>query len=226
VSQAPVTPAQPSVHGVGAPLEKTTLATLRVLAAVPVPVGLQDLHAKAVAALAPSESGSTDCGGTESVPSISEEDVTSTCSSQKVPADLSGTWVLDRVEGDFEALMADAGVPWAIRKLAKGAGYGAGMVRHVIRHEGDWLDVIFNVRPGKTEHMRVKMGLEEQSTANEDGTPIVVHPRWEGDALVVTGKGQDGSPMQATRRYMADQELVCESQTSTGVAVKRFFTRV
>jgi hypothetical protein len=130
------------------------------------------------------------------------------------------------VEGDFEALMADAGVSWTVRKLAKGAGYGAGMVRHDIRLEGDRLAIVFKTRPGKIDELAVRLGVADQGTLNEDGTPIRVFPRWEGDALCMSGTQEDtGATMQSTRRYLVGEELVCESMTSTGLVVKRFFTR-
>ncbi|CAK0834246.1 unnamed protein product, partial [Prorocentrum cordatum] len=163
-----------------------------------------------------------------SSPRASESGSTAATSSagDEAPVDLSGSWVLNRVEGDFEALMVDAGVSWTVRKLAQGAGYGAGIVRHEIKQDGDQLEIIFKTRPGKTDRMTVRIDGCVQGTTNEDGTPVEVRPRWEGLGLCMSGSQPSGSPMQPTRRYLVGQELVCECSTSKGAMVaKRIFTR-
>jgi hypothetical protein len=130
------------------------------------------------------------------------------------------------VEGDFEALMVDAGVSWTVRKLAQGAGYGAGIVRHEIKQDGDQLEILFKTRPGKADRMAVRIDGCVQRTTNEDGVSVEVRPRWEGLAMCMSGSQPDGSPMQPTKRYFSGQELVCECSTSKGVMVaKRIFTR-
>merc|ERR1712232_576296 len=53
-------------------------------------------------------------------------------SEELVEPDFSGRWVLNRVEGDMEAIMVDAGVSWATRKKAKTFAWGAKMVYFVI----------------------------------------------------------------------------------------------
>jgi len=163
-----------------------------------------------------------------SSPRASESGSTAATSSagDEAPVDLSGSWVLKTVEGDFEALMLDAGVSWAVRKLAQGAGYGAGIVRHEIRQDGGQLEILFKTLPGKTDRMAVRIDGCAQSTTNEDSAPVEVRPRWEGLALCMSGSQPDGTPMQPTKRYLAGQELVCECSTSNGVvAAKRIFTR-
>jgi len=139
---------------------------------------------------------------------------------------MSGHWVLSRVEGDFEALMIDAGVGWALRKMAKSMNYGAGIVTHDIEQEGNSLVIEFNNGPGQvTSTMRLAVGGGGQSTANEDGAPIVVDPRWEGQCLVITGRAADGSAMRPGKRFVSGQEMVCESTTSSGDVVRRYFAR-
>jgi len=142
------------------------------------------------------------------------------------PVDLSGRWVLSRVEGDFEALMIDVGVSWAMRKMAKSMNYGAGLVTHSIEQEGNSLVIEFKNGPGQaTSAMRLAVGGGNQSTANEDGAPIVVEPRWEGRCLVVAGLAADGSAVRPSKRFVTGQEMVCESTTSSGDVVRRYFAR-
>lgn len=147
-------------------------------------------------------------------------------SSSAPPVDMSGQWVLSRVEGDFEALMIDAGVSWALRKMAKSMNYGAGLVTHSIEQEGNSLVIECNNGPGQaTGTMRLAVGGGSQSTANEDGAPIVVEPRWDGRCLVVAGRAADGSALRPLKRFVSGQEMVCESATSSGDVARRYFAR-
>lgn len=151
----------------------------------------------------------------------------SSSKSSSAPVDLSGNWLLSRVEGDFEALMADAGVSWALRKLAKSMNYGAGLVSQTVEQEGSSLVITFNNGPGQpTNVMRLNVGSGLQIANNEDGSCITVDPRWEDQCLYMSGKSAGGTDMQPTKRYLSGQEMVCESTTSTGIVVRRFFSRI
>lgn len=139
---------------------------------------------------------------------------------------MSGQWVLSRVEGDFEALMIDAGVSWAVRKMAKSMNYGAGLVTHNIEQDGNSLVIEVNNGPGQaTSTMRLAVGGGCQSTDNEDGAPIVVDPRWEGRCLLIVGRAADGSAVRPLKRFVSGEEMVCESTTSSGDVVRRYFAR-
>jgi hypothetical protein len=123
--------------------------------------------------------------------------------------------------------MADAGVSWTVRKLAKSWNYGVGVVSLKVEQEGSSLVLKFHNGPGQGENvMRLEVGGGQQSTINEDGSNITVTPRWEDQALIVTGRAEGGSALQPTKRWISWEELVCESRTSTGVVVRRYFERV
>jgi len=148
------------------------------------------------------------------------------CPSSAPPVDVSGRWVLNRVEGDFDGLMADAGVSWATRRLAKSFNYGAGLVSQTIEQEGDSVVIVFQNGPGQAAHtMRLSVGGGRQSTDNEDGTRVAIEPVWQDKSLLIPGQNADGSTMQTTRRFLSGQEMVCESLTSKGCVVRRYFAR-
>jgi len=153
-------------------------------------------------------------------------DVGSSSSSSAAPADFSGSWVLNRVEGDFEALMADAGVSWAIRKMAKSMNYGAGLVTQTVEQDGNSLAITFQNGPGQAPSvMRLVVGGGVQTTSNEDGSDVTLQPRWEDHSLCLTGKTASGSNLQPARRFLSGEEMVIESRTSQGLAVRRYFAK-
>lgn len=140
--------------------------------------------------------------------------------------DFTGTWVFRHHEGDFEAMMMDAGTHWTIRKMARAANFGAGMVTQVVQHSGD--DLVVEFRAGTSTHvMKVRIGDGEQETVAEDGDAVRVRAFWEegNGVLVVEGvKAKDGSAIQRTRRYMVGEEMVHETETSKGEIIKRFYS--
>jgi len=136
-----------------------------------------------------------------------------------------GTWNFRRVEGDFEALMVDAGVNWVIRQMAHQSNYGIGLAWQQIQQEGDKLTIIVSNGLMNTTMDLVLNGME-QTTVNEDGTAIRVTPRFENDMLLLDGRSeQTGKPLQSTRRYLCGNEMIIETTTSTGVVMKRCFRR-
>jgi len=138
--------------------------------------------------------------------------------------DFSGTWTLCRVEGDFEALMADAGVSWVLRKAARAANYGVGMVRHGISQTGDHISVQIS-QGGSSHTMDFVVGAGEQETAGEDGSNALVVPSWDGQRLRVSARNPKKALGQVTTRYLEDSLLVLETVTSTGISAKRYFSK-
>lgn len=139
--------------------------------------------------------------------------------------DLSGDWVLDRVEGRIEDLMTESGVSWSLRKLAQAANYGAGVVHQVIKHDGDKFAVEFQNLTSATTSVQV--GTAKQETSAEDGTPILASAHWEGSSLWIEAVNRDtGAPMHKSRRYIQDGEMIQETIALDGFSVKRIFHRV
>mmetsp|Transcript_91524 Transcript_91524/g.259146 ORF Transcript_91524/g.259146 Transcript_91524/m.259146 type:complete len:299 (-) Transcript_91524:174-1070(-) len=137
--------------------------------------------------------------------------------------DFSGRWLLSHMEGDMEAIMLDAGVAWSMRKMARAANFGVGLVTQVIEQAGDDLSIEFQNGP-MVHQMKLNLGIAEQKTCHEDGTPVVLRPAWDGSVLLLQGKRvADGTPIQPTRRYMAGQDMAVETTSSAGVVVTRFY---
>lgn len=141
--------------------------------------------------------------------------------------DFSGRWVFRRHEGDFDAMMIDAGTAWATRRLAKAMGYGAGLVVQVIEHSGEILTI--NFRAGTSSYMqRLHIGeLDgQQSSFTEDGDRACFRCLRDGNSLSIDGyRLKDGSKLQSNRRYMLGDEMVQETLTSSGQIVKRFYAK-
>lgn len=139
--------------------------------------------------------------------------------------DFSGHWVFRRYEGDFDAMMQDAGTHWSIRRLARAANYGVNMISQDIRHHGDDLVVAFNAGTS-VNRMILTVGEADQATVNEAGEPSVFNAAWEGAAIFVAGvRVADGARLQGTLRYMQGQEMVVETRLSSGALVRRFYTQ-
>jgi len=175
-----------------------------------------DIPSTAATSEASEISETSSCGGVEDLDPGS--DIAS-------PPDFSGRWTLKGIEGDFEELMLDAGVGWAMRKVARGANYGIGMVEQIIEHNADGLSIESKQGPGSTRYINFNIDVGEQRTIGENGASIVVTPRWEGQTLVVEGHFASGARIQKMKRYFDGPEMVIESITSQGLVAKRFFSK-
>jgi len=138
--------------------------------------------------------------------------------------DFSGRWVLSSIEGDFDAFLADIGTKWMLRKMARSVGYGVGRSVQDISLDGDEFIVVSEGGPTITKLVLHIGGGEEQSIGL-DGDPIMVCARWEGQALCMESKRMDGSRLPPTRRYLDGEEMVVENSTSSGLMVRRLFTK-
>jgi len=147
--------------------------------------------------------------------------------------DLTGRWVLQRVEGNMEAVMEDAGVSYALQCIAGHMQYGAGIVQQMIFQNGASITIDYFGQGISVNRMQLEcsclMGGEDcrpYQTVGEDGEAVMASGRWEGQSLRIEGsKVSDGSSLQTCLRYMLGAELVQETVTSTGQSVKRYFAR-
>jgi len=136
-----------------------------------------------------------------------------------------GMWNFRRVEGNFEELMVDAGVSYFIRQMAHKSNYGIGLATQQIEQNGENLTI--HVSNGlMTTTMELIVNGVEQRTVSEDGYPIFITAKLEDGVLSLDGRNEKtGKPLQKTRRYMCEDEMIIETTTSTGFVVKRIFRR-
>lgn len=139
-------------------------------------------------------------------------------------ADYSGRWCMTNAEGDIGQMLADAGVHWAIRKMAKSMNYGIGKTYQVISQSGDEF-IIEHLTPTKNTTMKFRVGAGYQETVGVDGNPVIVKATWDGQCLIMECKKPSGQVFPPTRRYMKDGMMVIAVPVSTGDSVKRFFTK-
>lgn len=152
------------------------------------------------------------------------------CSSERVNSmqflELEGSWVLDRVEGDMEALMMDGKVPWSTRIMARKFHYGVGRVVHRIQHQDGYLAI--TIQGGLTNfEVRLDLSGAGLESVCEQGHPASLLASTDGHRLVVTGHSKkDGSTLQNNARFRQGEELVQAVYPNQGdYVVKRFFKR-
>lgn len=139
------------------------------------------------------------------------------------PADFSGSWCCDRVSGDMEAFLTDMGLGVGLRKAAAAAKYGAGVQVQHINQSGDFFEVENILRTPVT--MQFRVGLGEQNTVDQVGKPIIVDPRWEGNALFVASRTESGQPIADSKRYFEGDAMVIQFRSPQGTVVERIFKR-
>jgi len=173
------------------------------------------------------EQASTICESNDSKPSSTDEslgDPSMQVTQAEFP-DFNGSWRLIGVEGDIEEVMVDAKVSWVVRKMARSCSYGAGILRQNITQEQDHFVIEHCGAPG-SGLTDFRIGAGEQRIFQEDATVAIVNPMWHGQALHVDGTLEDGTPMQALRRYLnCENQMVIEVTTSTGWVAKRLFRK-
>lgn len=149
---------------------------------------------------------------------------TSPSTSEQRP-DFSGRWVLKDVDGDFEAFLADIGTGWMLRQMAKSMNYGVGRLVQDITIEDEGQLIIATEGVPKPSTMILQIDGDEEESLGLDGETTLVTARWEAQTLVVRSRRPDGKELPATKRYMEDDFMILENNTSTGKCVKRYFEK-
>lgn len=139
--------------------------------------------------------------------------------------DLSGRWVLDRIDGDIDALLVDAGVSWAMRRMAQSYKYGVGRLIQDIEQDGDEFKIV-NEGGTKVSSMTFRAGAPEQEIIGHDGVPMMASFRWDEGALRMTARKLDGSRLPSSARFIENSQMVSETTTSKGGVVRRYHKRL
>eukprot|EP00928_Gymnodinium_smaydae_P089032 TRINITY_DN7303_c0_g1_i1.p1 TRINITY_DN7303_c0_g1~~TRINITY_DN7303_c0_g1_i1.p1 ORF type:complete len:310 (-),score=34.28 TRINITY_DN7303_c0_g1_i1:169-984(-) len=142
--------------------------------------------------------------------------------------DFSGSWVCSRVEGDWDAFLKESGTSWAIRKAIAALGFGVGSQMQRISQSAERLEVsnIVRCHPPREVHCRYRTdGIEEQ-IVDLEGRSTLSTTRWEGQALVTEQRLLDSEvPLPTARRFLQGSEMCTERVSTSGLIVKRFYTR-
>lgn len=179
---------------------------------------------------APQSRGGAACQDSASKPTeakaVPPRTAESTDGGSAVRPALGGRWVLARFEGDMEQLLVDAGLPWAIRRLAKSLGYGVGNSFVTISLDGDSIEMVTELptrAPCKTDFVVGRLDWHE--TVSSGGSPQLVKASWKGEALAIERQTLSGKDLPAVRYRLNLEtgELVEEVALSTGGTMLRFF---
>lgn len=146
-----------------------------------------------------------------------------TGSEDSATVDFGGSWLCVRVTGDVSTFMKDVGLGTRMREAAKAASYGAGRQVQNIAQVGDAI-VVQNILKEPVT-MRFRVGAGPQSTLDQDGKMVHIDPSWDGDALCVESRREDGTLIAHSRRYMSGDTMVLELASPNGARVRRIFEK-
>lgn len=127
------------------------------------------------------------------------------------------------MEGNMDQLLIDSGVPWHLRRVAKGMNYGVGKAFVTISQDADAVEIINGVPGGRPIATGFVVGGRGwQETSGQAGT-LFVKASWDGSALVMEQKTWAGKVFPATRRWVDPRsgDLVVSARTSRGEEVLR-----
>lgn len=141
--------------------------------------------------------------------------------------DLSGSWVLARIEGDMDAWLKDIGVGWAMRTGAKTMKYGVGKMTNTISMTAESMQLTTWTPKGDHTSVLKLDGTASRNTDPMDGKFMLAVARWEGsDTIFIETRREDnGEVMPTSRRSLKGEEMCVEQTTPKGLVAKRWFVR-
>mmetsp|Transcript_99986 Transcript_99986/g.282268 ORF Transcript_99986/g.282268 Transcript_99986/m.282268 type:complete len:185 (+) Transcript_99986:345-899(+) len=119
---------------------------------------------------------STEAGGSScSFTSLSDSDASSAIGATEASLEMhdpvpefSGRWMLAHIEGDMDAVMSDAGVRWAARRLARRFDYGVGVISLSIEQDKESLSIeSIGSFTAPVTRLVISAGVVEQETFGE-----------------------------------------------------------
>lgn len=121
---------------------------------------------------------------------------------------LSGSWLLDRVEGEPDHAAYNGGVNWAMRQAAHAAGYGVGLITMDMRQTGDFFDIRSSTPLGSS-HVTFAVGGGRQKGFDASGSEFEIEPKWQCREL--RASMWKGEYMTQTRMFLSDGQLIIEN---------------
>mmetsp|Transcript_53494 Transcript_53494/g.98950 ORF Transcript_53494/g.98950 Transcript_53494/m.98950 type:complete len:320 (+) Transcript_53494:1-960(+) len=137
--------------------------------------------------------------------------------------DFSGSWLLVRLDGDMDALLAELGTSEADRAAWSKQEYGVSEQVQNIKHTStDLIVEVTGFRPAKQRYSLVDM----QRQAPVNGKSVDSAAFWASDEVLEVVAANGGRKVLTTRRYMIGKELVTELVSGEGIVVKTVYVRV
>jgi hypothetical protein len=128
----------------------------------------------------------------------------------------------------MEQLMADSGVPWAIRRLAKSMNFGIGKTFVTISQQSDTITFVTEIpTTTPTENTFHIDEADWQNMVEAGGKAALAKVSWDGDAFIMERRSLSGDEQPTVIRRLdpGSGELVEVIPTSKGGKVMRFFQR-
>lgn len=190
----------------------------------------------------PPEDASTDRGAQSSdacAEEEEEEDAEEQCGgggdvvpervSEPRKPNFTGLWIVHRLEGDFDAFLADMQQARYIRMTARGLRYGLGKVKVKCSQSGDdmsFAKTLADPRQFGDTVASFTVGQREIIIVDEIGTVVAHSSKWEGAELVFDAVAKHTKLPVQLRMYLdAQGDFVEEMISCNGTAIKYFFRR-
>jgi len=140
------------------------------------------------------------------------------------PLDFTGVWLLERVEGDWDAFTQEFGYGYMKRKSLAALGWGVSLMTEELKMTSGklWLK---NSTTLVTSEIDVVIDGTEQDAVDPDNVPIKLTLWWEGDSLEADSFSiTTGEPLARISRTLVDARMkVVMRSIASGTAVTRFF---
>lgn len=143
--------------------------------------------------------------------------------------DFTGSWVCSRVEGDWDSFLKEVGVAWALRKAIASMNFGVGRQTQDIDQTEEQISVknVVNSFPPREAISVFRLDGQEQEVVELDGQHTRSTTYWDDGTVLVTEQHSIATlqPLPTIRRFMQGEEM-CTTRTATsGLQVKRIYTR-
>jgi hypothetical protein len=143
--------------------------------------------------------------------------------------DMSGFWLLTKVEGDMDACMADLGMGLLSRLAHSTANYGVGRtVKHIVQVGNAFQISTISTLPWRPQTAQSKflVGAGDQRLAEPYGKTACICPRWDRQTLAIDRRHSDGNTVQFQRWDLQGAAvMVLDVRSSKGTVARLTYHR-